>query len=288
MKTSCSSSSLALLALLGACGSKPPAEQCSNDDSPPVVGHPEEAMLHARVTVETEATFDSAGAAKRAHSASAALTDVSSVITKDRQVNSLTYPCYGLTGAPTRVCRPGLKEPCNVERLEADKVIVEGLAGGSKELPRTSAGAYLMESTSDPLYAAAEVSAKIVGRDSKGYFPSVELAVGVADALAVTAPAPNATVGARDLKISWKGGTGDYVVINLSDATGKITDDVQCVVKDDGCHTVSAGDLDWAGLKAGAKIKLTLSRERKLRKLVGTSASLIATTASRVELQLVR
>jgi hypothetical protein len=215
--------------------------------------------------------------------------DLKSVETYSRAPTLVGSPaCYGLTGSLTRICKPPATDPCNPEPIDADKVTVEGLAGGTRDLARSSKGVFSTEGLTAPLFGTGEATVKVTGRPDAGFFPSMEVSVSPPDPLQVTAPAAGGTpLGAGDLRVKWAKGNGDYVVINVSDPTGKTKDKIQCVVLDDGCHTIQAGDLEQYGLVVGSKVKLSLIRERVRIKVSGT-ASLEVKAVSHVDLVVVR
>lgn len=279
---------LLLVAAATGCSDEPQGEQCSNEDSPAIPGPPDTAVLRGEVVFEERITFDASGARTVVHSASADLTDFSKVIVSSRQPTSVGSPaCYGLTGGPTTVCRPGIPEPCVPEGLDVDKVLVEGILPGS-ELPKGGKkGFYTLDGDPGSFYTGSELKAKVQGRTDPGYFPSMEIQVGVPDRLELTEPAPNAKVGARDLTIRWKKGNGDYVVIDVSNADGATTDKIVCVVADDGCHTIFAGDLEFFDMKPESKVKVSILRERSRVTSAG-NASLEAKAYSRVSFTVVR
>ncbi len=294
MKTSCSlNSHLASIALLAAllassCSDEPKGEQCGNDDSPGIPSPPDTSVLRGEVTFEERTTFDAAGVKTVTHSASADLTDFSKVIVSSRQPSAVGTPaCYGLTGGPTTVCRPGIPEPCVPEGLEANRVVVEGLSAGA-ELPKGGKkGFFTLDGGAGSFYSGTTVKVKVEGRTDPGYFPSLEQEVGVPDPLEVVEPGPNAKVGARDLTLRWKKGNGDYVVIDVSAADGTTTDKIVCVVLDDGCHTILAGDLEFYGMKPESKVKVSLLRERSKVATSG-NASLEVKAYSRTSFNVVR
>jgi hypothetical protein len=178
-------------------------------------------------------------------------------------------------------------EPCVKEGLDADRVLVEGILPGT-ELPKGGKkGFFTLDGTPDAFYSASDLKVKVEGRSEAGFFPSLEVQVGVPDPLEITEPQPNAVVGAKDLAIRWKKGNGDYVVIDVSSADGTTTDKIVCVVLDDGCHTILAGDLEFYDMKPGGKVKVSVLRERSKVTTSG-SASLEAKAYSRVQLTVVR
>ena len=281
---------IALLAMTASGGGsdEPKGEQCGNDDSPAIPGPPDTSVMRGEVVFEERITFDGSGGKTVVHSASADLTDFSKVIVQSRQPTAVGTPaCYGLTGSPTTVCRPGIPEPCVPEGLDVDKVLVSGLLPGS-ELPKGGKkGFYTLDGDPASFYSASEVKATVQGRTDPGYFPSMEVQVGVPDRLEIVEPAPNAKVGARDLTLRWKKGNGDYVVIDISNADGTTTDKIVCVVLDDGCHTILAGDLEFYDMKPDSKVKISVLRERSKVTTSGT-ASLEAKAYSRVTFSVVR
>lgn len=263
--------------------SGPSGNLCLNEDSPNVPGFADEIVLRARVTVTSKLTYDVAGVLSGPSSSiTASFTDHTTVARDWRPPSSLpggSPACYALTGTPTTSCKPGFTEPCQVDPVDLTQVTVDGLAGGTRELTKTSKGKFTDDNLANPLYAAADVKVKVTGETKKGFFPSYEQTVKAVDPLQLVEPKPGdpARLGMKDLKITWKKGNGDFVVIEASLAGATKTDKIQCIVLDDGCHTIYHNDLEFMDMIDGTQVKLLLMRK------IGALMKVDATTAAELD-----
>jgi hypothetical protein len=249
-----------------------------------VPGFDDAIVLRGRLTIASRLAFDAAGARSGpTNSISASFTDHTTVAGDYRLPSSLpggTPACYALTGTPTTSCKPGFTEPCKAEPVEVTKVTVDGVLGGSRELTMTSAGKYTDDNLANPIYTSGDIKVRVEGQSAKGFFPSYEQTVKAPDPLELVGPTPGdpARLGMKDLKITWKKGNGDFVVIeaSLAGATGR-TDKIQCVVLDDGCHTIYHNDLEFMDMIDGTQVKLLLVRK------IGGVKKIDATTAAELD-----
>ncbi len=289
----------ALLALtaLSACTDPGVPEQCGDFESPTVTGYPDASLYRARVTVETAVTVDATGKATTASSIAASFTDVSKVMQDSRTPSAIASPgCYGLTGSPTKVCRPGVPEPCVVEYLDVESVVIEGLDGGPYTLTRDSKGIYSKELGDKAILGGGTISLKVTGKTQAGWFPTFENSIPSLEALAISAPVAGSTtpLGAGDLKVRWNRSTAahpaDYVVLNatVTGGTTTTTDKIQCILADDGCQTITGTDLDLFDMKVGKTVKLSASRENARMKTLDGGYSLDLRVSSRVEMTVTR
>jgi hypothetical protein len=287
--SSCSSSplrvGLVLVACLAAgCTDDGATGSCLNEDSPDVPGFDDAVVLRARVTLASRLVFDGGGARTGpTNTISASFTDHTTVAGDYRQPSSLpggTPACYALTGTPTTTCKPGFTEPCKADPLDVAKVTVDGVLGGSRDLTKTSTGKYTDDNLADPIYTSGDIKVRVEGQTGKGFFPSFEQTVKAPDPLLLVEPKAGdpSRLGMKDLKITWKKGNGDFVVIeaSLAGATGR-TDKIQCVVLDDGCHTIYHNDLEFMDMVDGTQVKLLIVRK------IGGVKKIDATTAAELD-----
>lgn len=257
-----------------------------------MVGTPETAVLRARVTVENLTMVDAAGATTVSNSIRADLTDTSQALQKPREPNTflLSPGCYGLTGHPITDCRPGVPAPCTVEKLDAERVEVTGLAsGGVVTLVRRAKGTFDYQQIPSPLFGDGFLTVRITGRANEaGWFPTMELQVQQPKPLVLKEPLGGKPLGAGDVKIRWEPGSADLIVLNASLSPAKDEpDDVQCVIADDGCSTLLAGDLETYGMNVGSQLKLQVIRDNSRIRNEG-NVSLEVKAVSRVQLVLTR
>jgi hypothetical protein len=257
-----------------------------------VVGTPDTAVLRARVTVENLTMVEATGATTVSNSIRADLIDTSQALQKPRLPGSflLSPGCYGLTGQPVTECRPGVPEPCTVEKLDAEKIEVTGLAGGGViSLVRRSKGTFDYQQIPSPLFGDGFLTVRITGRANEaGWFPTMELQVQQPRPLVLKEPLGGKPLGAGDVKIRWEPGSADLIVLNASLSPPKQeADDVQCVIADDGCSTLVAGDLDSYDIKVGSQLKLQVIRDNS-RILNEGNVSMEVKAVSRVQLVLTR
>jgi hypothetical protein len=293
MTTSSCSNSLHAVFLLGvviAAGctnSGPGGNVCLNEDSPDVPGFANETILRARVTLTSKLTYDAAGTlAGPANGVVGSFTDYTTMLSGDSRRPS-TLPggspaCYALTGTPSKSCRDGTQN-CQAEAVEVVQVTVDGVAGGPRDLTKTATGKYTDDNLADPLYTASEVKLKVTGKSDKGFFPGYEQTAKAPDPLQLVEPKPGdaSRLGMKDLQIKWKKGNGDFVVIeaSLAGSTGK-TDKIQCIVLDDGCHTIYHNDLEFMDMVDGTQVKLLLVRKiGGVTKVDATTAAELAATS---------
>lgn len=288
----------ACLAAVGGCsdpGDEPCEGQecgpdCFNADSPEIEGPPATAFHRGRITLESVVSFSSTGAQTSTNEARASYTDISQVLVSSRKPSLVqSSGCYGLTGGTTTVCRPGFNEPCTKEYLAVEKVEITGTGGGALTLDELGKGILAKGSLPDPLYAVDDLQAKVTAGAAEGSFMSYEQALTSPDLLKLSLPDPaGKPLGSADLKFQWEPGNGDYVVINISHMDDKTTDKIQCVVLDDGCHTVFVGDLEFYDFTPGNPFKVTMIREKTTVKTIDEKTAAEFTAASRVEMVLTR
>ncbi len=263
---------------------------CFNADSPEIEGPSATAFHRGRITLESVVSFSSTGAQTTANEVRASYTDISQVLVSSRKPSLVqSSGCYGLTGGATVVCRPGFTEPCTKEYLAVEKVEILGTGNGDQTLEELSKGILSKEDLAAPLYATGEIQAKVTAAGGEGSFMTYEQSLAPPDLLEMTSPDPQAgPLGAKDLKFQWEPGNGDYVVINISHMDNTTTDKIQCVVIDDGCHTIYVGDLEFYDFAVGNPFKVTILREKTTVKKLDDKTSAELTAASRVQMVLTR
>lgn len=301
MKTSCwiSHSSwtvglaCCLLLALGACSSDEGEQgDCWNQDSPSGASHPDGTKHRGQVSVEHAVEYEGGATGKTSRSIVATFADISQAYMESRKsdLNIGDLTCYGLTGAPYKVCTdPSPGAPCSVETLEADKVEVEGVGSGVVTLEQTGPGKFNKLDVPDPLFGAAPVKVVVTSAGGTGDFPAFDQSLEPPDLLELRSPSPtSASVGTQDLTVSWKAGNGDLLVLELAPGDPTSTDKVRCILADDGCHTVMVGALEWLEIDPGSQFRLILKRVRSAVKSLDANTSTGLTLVSRVEVLLTR
>ena len=296
---------IGLLLLVAGCSDPVKSDQCQDEDSPSVPGPPDSALLRARVTIENLVSIDAAGVRTVSNSIRADLIDTTSAVQllrKPSTGNVGSPGCYGLTGNPVTECRPGVSPPCTLEKLDADTIEVLGLAGqAAVTLARSAKGAFNRDQLPDPIFASGPATVRITGRAEKGYFPSMDLQVTQPEPLVLKDPLATAVIsyltdarlgkplGPGDIKVQWIPSTANLVamIIDPYPASSGSTDELQCVLVDDGCTTLLHGDLETFDIKSGSQLKLQLIRDNTQVKTEGQT-SLEVKVVSRVQLVLTR
>jgi hypothetical protein len=275
-----------LVALSPACSDSTSDEACWEDDDPvQVSGFPSEALHRARVKVVQISEYE-AGVLTRSNSATAAFTDITYAAMKSR-VAELTLgdpACYGLTGAPYKVCNQD--PPCTLESLDAQAVRLEGLAPGDIDLERTSKGRFAKLDLPDPIFGTGEIKALVTGSDADEFFPTYEQSLpSMGTPMEIREPDPTQDQAPRsvDIKIRWDPGDGDFIVVDVSSGDPNVTDKAQCIIHDDGCHTLMAGILDWLEVKDGESFKLSVTRVKTIVQSVDANTAVELQLASQMK-----
>jgi len=285
---SVSSLAAPLLLLLGCSSDGGNGEACWNENDPSIKGYPSTATHRALVNVEQEVEHSAGGSEKVTRSVTASFSDVSTVKVVSQPGTPLMcdVSCEGVTGAPHIECPT---PPCVPQTLEADSVKVE-VGSGSVTLDHSSEGKFNKLSVADPLFGSAPIKVAVVGQTNTGYFPSYEQSLDPPDLISLDHPAPGNSqpVGTSDLKVSWKGGGGDYVLLEIRTTDASVTDKVRCLLEDDGCHAVGACALDWLEVNAGDTFVLTLARVKTDVKSLDSNTAATLSLVSQLETTLVR
>jgi hypothetical protein len=261
-------------------------QNCFQEDPPPTPGHPSDSTFRGRITVEHDVNFAAGGTPEG--SIVAAFSDLTYAEMKSRQPVTLSdYSCAGLTGAPYKVCHQD--PPCTVESLDADKIDVEGLAGGTVALERTAVGRFSKQKLAGDLFGGT-VKVVVTGQSKTGFMPSYDQSLEPPDLLSLSKPDLSSTtaVGESDLQLSWSAGNGDFIVLEIKTTDPNVTDKVQCILKDDGCHHLHAGVFDWLEVKTGDTFKLTMARVRRVHKSLDNKTSVELNLTSQIEGELTR
>jgi hypothetical protein len=299
MKTSCWTShsswtlALCLLLPLGACDSDADDKgDCWNQDSPSGASHPDGTKHRGQITVEHAVEYEGGPTGKTSRAVLATFADFSQAYMESRKsdLNIGDLTCYGLTGAPYKVCTdPSPGAPCSVETLDADKVEVEGLGSGKVTLERTGPGKFSDLDVQEPLFGATPVKVVVASAGGTDNFPAFDQTLEPPDVLELRSPSPTAaSVGAGDLEVGWKPGNGDLLVLDIAPGDPTSTDKVRCILADDGCHTLMVGALEWLEITPGTQFRLILKRVRSTVKSLDSNTSTQLTLVSRVEALLTR
>jgi hypothetical protein len=262
-------------------------QNCFQEDPPPTPGYPKESIFRGRITVEHNVNHATGGAPEG--TIIAAFSDLTYAEMQSRQPVTLSdFSCSGLTGAPHKVCKQD--PPCTVESLDADKIAVEGLEGGTVALDRTAVGRFNKQKLSGSLFGGGSVKVVVTGQSKTGFMPSYDQSLEPPDLLSVSKPdlSSTAPVGESDLKLNWSAGNGDFIVLEIKKTDPKVTDKVQCILKDDGCHHLHAGVFDWLEVKPKDTFKLTMARVRRNHKSLDDKTSVELNLTSQVEAELTR
>lgn len=271
------------------------SEACEDEDPVAVQGHDENAMHRAQVSLTSGIQIDGAsGTEKRDNSITASFSDITAVETSSRaqDTNIGGFACFGLTGSPTTKCREGFSEPCVVEALDVDTVIVEGLEAGTRQLNRASTGKFSDLEVPEPFLGSLPITVNVTGRDDQAYFPSYDQTLEPPQELVLQAPDPDGgqPVGPSDIRFRWKPGDKDrdLITIDIASTDQSITDKVKCYVLDDGCHTLLPDALEWLEIAQGDTFRVTVTRSRRTVKSLDSNHSVLLQVNSRIQAQFTR
>ncbi len=290
-------SSLLLLApallLAAACGEEGDGSACADNDPPTVTGISSKTLIYAKVSLEELKEYSAAGAMSRSSTILAAFRDTTQVLTLSPSPDFFFGEgCYLKTGIPTSECRKGYTAPCLSVPVDVDRVEVSGLYAGASELKQTSAGTFLSDLGTAPLYGKAKVTVSVTGAQTKGHFPSYEQSLVPPQELELLQPDPTsgAAVGTNDFKVTWPAGNGDVVYLDIAPTNDPTNDKdkVQCKLRDDGCHRVEAAILDWLKVEEGDTFSLSLTRLVAGVRDVPTDKQALLTVTSQVKAVLTR
>jgi hypothetical protein len=286
-----SAAALAALAAAPACSDDGNGESgdCSNEETPTLVGHPSAALRLATVRV-----LHSVEGSQTERSVLASFTDVTEVDTSSRRLdtNIGDSTCFALTGTVTKTCRKGYTDPCVIKPLAVTGVKVEGLGSGTvtPTKPSSKSSSYTKDNIPSPLFGASPVKARVTGTSAKDAFPTFELSSPPPAVLQLECPEAAKPVGQDDFEICWNAGDPklDYVIIEVRTTDTSVTDKAICFEIDDGCHTIRAGVLDWLDVDVGSTFTVTISRERNTVKKIDDTTSAKLELISKVKLTLTR
>lgn len=285
---------VAALALAAGCSDGVEIGSCWDEVRPVGSGFPSDVIYRARISLSHTRELGAGGSSSS--TVNAIFSDTTRGKGSSRELrNTLgAQNCFLLTGVPVQVCRPPHTDPCPVDYLEVDQVEVSQLAaGGPLTLARTSAtskGKYSAKSPPDPLFGSGEVKATVTGRQAKGYFPSFTWTLTPPDSVELLSPAADATVGSSDVKVSWRPGNGDVVLVDIAPVkqTGPNKDKVQCFAVDDGCQLVKAQIFENLDIRVGDQVRIAVMRVRGEVASVKDNHTLHMTATSRVEVTVTR
>lgn len=274
-----------------ACSDSTPSgpDPCEDEAPPTLPGFADAVLRRASLRIEDRAQYAQDGTRTDSAIVSMALVDLSAYKIDSRFPSSCcgAMACFQLTGSPVEGCRgtPGgscgsatcgndevcINDVCTAcvqQPLTADKVVVEGLTGGTIELDDANGGKFLKAGLASPLFGADDIKVDVTGRTEAGYFASYTQTLTPPDALVLQDPDPNkqSAVPTIDMPIRWTKGNGEWIELTLRSAEPSVTDKVVCVARDDGCATVPIGALEWVKLsmKPGEKMQLIVQRMRSV------------------------
>lgn len=275
---------LTLLALLGCSGEEGVDDQsCVDTTEPGSAQHPATILHRSKINITQEETIDATGGSTTESTIQASFTDITKVVTTSRatdlNVGIGGMPCVGLTGAPYTSCRKGYSPPCIIDPLDVEKVIVDGVGTGAVTLNRTSAGKFSAIGITGKILGATDAKVTISSKNDAKYYPAYSQTLTPTTPVELLTPDLQKAVGSLDLRVSWKPGNGDYMLIQIGSTKTGITDKVICRVKDDGCFTVYQDALDWLEIKTGDTFKFSVTRYSSTAKSPdSTTSALLAST----------
>jgi len=282
---------IALVVLAGACSDPAASEEnCWEEDPPATKSYSTTSTHRGRVNVIHEVTYSGESSTTK-RSIVAGFSDISSAEMKSRTPASVMcdVSCVLLTGAPYKVCNKPAPDPCELASLDVDQVELE-VGSGKVALTKQAGGSFSAQDVADPLFASTSIKAVVTGQDAAGYFPSFDITSRPIDLMELSKPDPESSspVGSSDLKINWKAGNGDFVLVEVKSTDASVKDKVQCFLQDDGCHNMGACVLDLLDIKAGDAFKLAVERVHTEAKDLDANSSILLNLASHVETTLMR
>ena len=197
--------------------------------------------------------------------------------------------CSALTGQVQRGCRDPAKQGCVPLNMVAGSVALTGVPGGGPLEGSPAGGEYRMASPPDPLWGTDPVTVTVTGGSEANAFPGYEQTIQPSPVIAVTAPsADSAGIVGRDLDVQWEAGGAAYVEITLQVDRQGDTDTVVCLTRDDGCHAVPGGAIDWLTLNIAPtdRFKLRIARYDVTTKELDQRTGAEIKVVSRVEMTL--
>lgn len=282
-----------VVTLLGGCGGDGADGSCIDETAAATDSFPDSAVRRAQLRLERRTTQQTDGSLAEQLLAQMSLVDLTKVDVTSRPPEPCCglRSCFLLTGSPTTSCRKGFKPPCLPEPLDADKVTVTGLVGGSVTLDSAGGGRFTKTGLKSPLFTDNPITVKVQAKSSSSSFPSYDQKLAAPAQLELTSPDPKAkqlSAGTTDLDVAWNAGDGDWVELSVSSNAKGATDRVVCVVEDDGCATMPIGAIEAIKLdmKPTDKIELTVTRVKSTTRTLDAKTGAQIKAQSRVELLL--